>query len=197
MEQTKLLMEAWRPKPKKRVQRNDAAYQQCYETTYHELERLLDIYKNTVFEEDMRARLYRDSMDHHIRRYHDYAIKGNIKSHYRQRGVSMANEDSIFEHTIPEGAVRDMLIDEVITINQALNVPTCRVSRYHNQLLNQRSLHDNNPEPWLFFRRYVNGMSETVNNKVLVPEFETYNGQLITDLNTWSFGDHCTMFGIK
>jgi len=40
-------------------------------------------------------------------------------------------------------------------------------------------------------------MSETVNNKVLVPEFETYNGQLITDLNTWSFGDHCTMFGIK
>lgn len=197
MEQTKALMEAWRPKTKKRVQRNDEAYQQCYETTVFELERLLDIYKNTVFEENMRARLYRDSIDHHIRRYHDYAIRGNIKSHYRQRGVSMAPEDSIFEHTIPEGVLRDMLIDEVITINQALNSPTCRISRYHDKMLRERSLHDNNPEPWFFFRRYVNGMFETVNGQFVVPEFETYNGQLITDLSTWSFGDHCTFFNIK
>jgi hypothetical protein len=197
MEKTKQLMEAWRPKTKKRVQRNDESYRQCYETTVFELERLLDIYKNTVFEEDMRARLYRDNMDHWIRRYHDYAIRGNIKSHYRQRNVSMANEDSIFEHTIPEGVLRDMLIDEVITINQALNAPTCRISRTHDKMLRERSLHDNNPEPWFPFKRYVNGMVETVNGQSVVPEFETYNGQLITNLNTWSFGDHCSFFGIN
>lgn len=195
--ETKTLMENWRPKTKKKVVRNDNSYEACLETTTLELERLLDIYRNTVFEEDMRARLYRDSMDQWIRRYHKYAIQGKIKSHYRQRGVSMASKDTIFEHVIPLGSLRDMLIDDVITINQALNGPTCRISRYHNELLNQRSLHDNNPEPWLFFKRYVNGMSETVNNKVIMPEFETYNGQIITDLATWSFGDHCNMFGIK
>jgi hypothetical protein len=197
MEKTKQLMEAWRPKTKKRVQRNDESYRQCYETTVFELERLLDIYKNTVFEEDMRARLYRDYIDLSIRRYHDYAIKGKIKSHYRQRGVSMANEDSIFEHTIPEGVIRDMLIDEVITINQALNSPTCRVSRTHDRMLRDRSLHDNNPDPWFFFRRYINGMSETVNGQLVVPEFETYNGQVITILDSWSFSDHLQFFGIK
>lgn len=197
MKGTKTLIESWRPRTKKRVVRNDKAYQQCYETTAAELERLLDLYRNTVYEEDMRARLYRDSMDHHIRRYHGYAIQGKIKSHYRQRGVSMEAKHTIFEHVVPEGAVRDMLIDDVITINQALNVPTCRISRAHNEMLNQRSLHDNNPEPWFFFRRYVNGMSHVVDNKTVVPEFETYNGQLITDLNIWSLGDHWAMFGIK
>lgn len=197
MENTRTLMEAWRPKTRKRVQRNDESYKQCHETTAFELERLLDIYKNTVFDEDMRARLYRDYIDRTIRRYHDYAIKGKIKSHYRQRNVSMANEDSIFEHTIPEGVIRDMLIDEVITINQALNSPTCRVSRTHDRMLSDRGLHDNNPEPWFPFRRYVNGMSETVNGQLVMPEFETYNGQLITDLNTWSFGNHCSFFDIN
>lgn len=191
-----ILMENWKPKSKKNVKRDDKAYSMCRETTIVELERLLDIYRNTVFEDDMRARLYRDNIDHWIRRYHKYAIQGNIKSHYRQRNVSMASEDTIFEHVIPAANIRDMLIDEVITINQALNAPTCRISRYHNNLLNQRSLHDNNPNARYFFRRYITGMTENINGVDTVPEFETFNGQPITNLNTWSFKDHCTFFGI-
>lgn len=122
-------MQDLRQRRKANVKRNDKAYEQALSTTVEELERLLDLYRNTVFEEDMRARLLRDSIDHHIRRYHGYAVQGKIKSHYHQKNVSLAAKDTIFEHVIPAATVRDKLIEGVLTINQALNVPTCRVAR--------------------------------------------------------------------
>ena len=182
------LVEGWKPKTKKTVQRNDGSYAQCLETTTAELERLVELYRNTVFEEDMRARLMRDSIDHHIRRYHKYAIQGKIKSHYNQRGVSMAPADCIFEHVIPAGQVRDMLIDGALTINQALNVPTCRVSRDSNKKLNDLGLHDHNANPFYPFRRYQSAMGTAL--------FETYNGQAIPNLETWSLADHFKQFNV-
>lgn len=188
-----MLVEAWKPKRKKTVKRNDTAYQQCLEYCSQELERLVKLYQDTVFEEDMRARLIRDDIDHHLRRYHGYAIQGRIKSHYKQKGVSMLAKDCIFEHVIPAGQVRDMLIDNVLTINQALNVPTCRVSRTANKRLNDLGLHKDNPTPYYPFRRYKTAMTQ--NN--LVPEFETYNGQAVPDLDTWTLDDHFKFFDIK
>ena len=188
MSNLKTLVEAWQPKQKKSVKRNDTAYQQCLETTTAELERLLEQYRTTVFEEDMRARLLRDSIDHHVRRYHKYAIQGSIKSHYNQKGVSMASEDCIFEHVIPAGQVRDMLIDGALTINQALNVPTCRVSRDNNKRLNDLGLHDHNSTPFYPFRRYKAAMGDST--------FETYNGQVTIDLESWSLEDHYKQFNI-
>lgn len=196
MSDLKTLIESWQPKSKKTVKRNNAAYQLCRETTTAELERLLDLYRTTVFEEDMRARLLRDSIDHHIRRYHKYAIQGSIKSHYKQKGVSMAPKDCIFEHVIPAGQVRDMLIDQKLTINQALNVPTCRVSKEDNKRLNDSGLHKDNPEPYYPFKRYKTAMTQTVKKKEVVPVFETYNGQIIPDLETWTLEDHFKFFGI-
>jgi hypothetical protein len=197
MSTLKTLVESWVAKNKKTVKRNDLSYQQAVETTTAELERLLDLYRNTVFEEDMRARLLRDSIDHHIRRYHKYTIQGSIKSHYKQKNVSMDPKDCIFEHVIPAGQVRDMLIDQAITINQALNVPTCRVSKADNKRLNDLGLHKNNPEPYYPFRRYKTAMACTVNKKEVVPEFETYNGQAILDLHTWTLDDHFKQFNIE
>lgn len=197
MSNLKTLVESWQPKRKKTVQRNNSAYEQCLETTTQELERLLDLYRTTVFEEDMRARLLRDSIDHHIRRYHKYAIQGSIKSHYKQKGVSMAPKDCIFEHVIPAGQVRDMLIDQALTINQALNVPTCRVSKADNKRLNDLGLHKDNPEPYYPFRRYKTAMTQTIKKKEIVPEFETYNGQPIADLDNWTLDDHFKAFDIK
>ena len=174
------------------VKRNDESYKQCLEFTESELERLLKMYEG-MLEEDMLDRLIRDSIDHHIRRYHKYAIQGSIKSHYKQKGASMASADCIFEHVIPAGQVRDMLIDQKLTINQALNVPTCRVSRKNNKLLNEQGLHDSNNTPYYPFRRYVTGMSK----KGVAPEFEAYNGKTIDDLANWTLDDHWKLFDIK
>jgi hypothetical protein len=186
-----------RPKRKSNVKRNDKSYADCLTTTTSELERLLELYRTTVFDEDMRARLLRDSIDHHIRRYHGYAIQGKINSHYHQRGVSLKAKDTIFEHVIPAAQVRDLLIENKLSINQALNVPTCRVSRKGNSLLNARGMHDRNTDPWNFFKRYKTGMTESdYNGNTVFPEFEAYNGQRIPNLDTWTLRDHFNLFGI-
>lgn len=181
-------MQDLRQPRKNNVKRNDRAYEQALSTTTEELERLLEIYRDTVFNEDMRARLLRDSIDHHIRRYHKYAIQGRIKSHYHQCGVSLSASDTIFEHVIPAGVIRDKLIQGHLTINQALNVPTCRVARSTDKALRDRGLHDSTPNGWQFFRRYSLAVSDI--------EIETYNGQKVKDLESWTLQDHFNFFGI-
>ena len=181
-------MQNMRGKKYVNVKRNDKAYDMALSTTVEELERLIDLYKTTVVEDDMRARLLRDSIDHWIRRYHKYAIQGKIKSHYHQRGVSLAAKDCIFEHVIPASTIRDKLIAGELTINQALNVPTCRVSRKVDELLRQNGLHDSTPDGWFFFKRY----------KMVLDDIgiETYNGQPVKDLDSWTLQDHFDFFGV-
>jgi hypothetical protein len=187
------LIESWRRVTKPRVQRNDESYQQCYEFHRQEIERYLDMYRTTVFAMDMRARLMRDQIEKLLRRHHEYTIEDRIKSHYNQLGVSLAPADCIGEHVIPVGDIRDMLIDGVITLNQALNPPMCRISRSHDKMLRDCGLHAANPEPWYFFRRYITAMLQ---DPAGVPNFETFNGQAITDLHNWSLQDHWNFFNI-
>lgn len=182
-------MQDLRLRRKANVKRDDKAYEQALDTTMEELQRLLVLYRDTVFVEDMRARLLRDAMDHWIRRYQKYSIQGKIKSHYCQRSVSLAAKDTIFEHVIPAAVVRDKLIAGHLSINQALNVPTCRVSRKTDAELRNKGLHDSTPDGWFFFQRY----------KIAVPDIgiETYNGQVVQDLDSWTLQDHYDFFGIK
>jgi hypothetical protein len=182
-------MQNMRGKKYVNVKRNDKAYDLALTTTTEELERLLDLYRTTIVEDDMRARLLRDSIDHWIRRYHKYAIQGKIKSHYHQRGVSLASEDCIFEHVIPASTIRDKLIADELSINQALNVPTCRVSKTVDQALRDHSLHDSTPDGWIYFKRY-----QMVDLNI---EIETYNGKLINNLGTWTLQEHFNLFGVK
>jgi hypothetical protein len=181
-------MQNMRGKKYVNVKRNDRAYEQALSTTIDELERLVDLYQTTVAEDDMRARLLRDSIDHWIRRYHKYAIQGKIKSHYHQRGVSLAAEDCIFEHVIPASTIRDKLIAGELTITQALNVPTCRVSRKIDAALRQKGLHDTTPDGWFFFKRYQIALLDI--------DIETYNGQIIKNLDAWTLQNHFDFFGI-
>jgi hypothetical protein len=184
MSSLKETIDSFNEKVYKRVQRNADAYSQCEEFTTSELNRLVDMYRNTVFGDDMRARLIRDSIDHHVRRYHKYAIQGNIGSHYREVGV--VESDSTFEHVIPASSVRDLLIEEHITIKQALNTPTCLVKRTSDKTLTENGLVSINSNNWFFFRRY----------NVLNSAFTTYNGQAIADLETWNLQNHFDFFGI-
>ena len=181
-----------KPRRTSKVVRNDKAYEQCLETTVFELERLVDIYKTTVFEEDMRARLYRDSMEKWIRRYHQYSIRGKFESHYHQRGVSLKDKDVTFEHVIPVRQLLYYLLSGEMTIAQVLNAPTCRISNASNKLLNDRGMHETNTNPWLFFKRYEVGCA--VNGQSI--DIETYNGQIITDLKTCTLRDHYNLFGV-
>lgn len=185
MSKLQTLIEGYKKRSRNRgVKRNDESYKQCLEFTKSELERLLKMYKG-MLEEDMTARLIRDSIDHHIRRYHEYAVKGNIGSHYREVGV--IESQSIFEHVIPASSVRDMLIEERLTINQALNTPTCLIKRSQDIKLTENGLSKTSPNNWNFFQRY----------RVLDSQFTTHIGTPITNLDTWSLEDHHNYFHIN
>lgn len=182
MTTSRTVVESFVKKTYSKVKRNDRAYRDTHQITSSELQRLLTMYKD-CFEEDQTARLIRDSIDHWIRRYHDYAIRGDIGSHYRQLGTTSGN--TVFEHVIPASEIRDMLIDGKLSVNQALNAPTCLLSKLDDVLLRKNGLGTSNPNRWFFFQRYTS-LSTVVT---------TYNGQAI-DLANWSLEDHYKFFNV-
>jgi hypothetical protein len=54
--------------------------------------------------------------------------------------------------------------------------------------LRKKGLHDSTPDGWFFFKRY----------QIALPniDIETYNGQAITDLDSWTLQNHFDFFGI-
>ena len=91
----------------------------------------------------------------------------------------------MFEHVIPASEIRDMLIEEKITVNQALNAPTCLISKADDVILRKSGLGSSSPSRWFFFRRY----------QVLNSKFDTYNGQSV-NLDNWTLEDHYRFFDI-
>lgn len=183
MSNLKTLIESFRKKAYKRVRRSEQSYQQTDDFTKNELERLLEMY-NTCLVEDQRARLIRDAMEHHIRRYHGYSIEGKIGSHYRQFGVDEKN--CIFEHIMPVNTTVAMLIEGALTINQALNTPTCLIKKEDDVILRESGLGSSSPDNWNFFKRY----------HVLNSKFKTYNGQVIDNPDSFTLEDHFKLFSI-
>jgi len=181
MSDFKTLVESFTKRNYKKVQRNDQSYRLTLEITISELTRLIEMY-STCVEEDQTARLIRDSIDHWIRRYHDYAIRGNIGSHYRQTGT--VKGETVFEHVVPANEIRDMLLEGKLTVRQALNAPTCLISKVDDVILRQKGLSSSSPSRWFFFQRY----------SVLQPTITTFNGKPI-NINDWTLEDHYKLFG--
>jgi len=179
MTDLKPLVEGYR-KPARTVgvKRNEIAYTQCLDFTTAELTRLVAMYQGRT--EDMTARLIRDSIDHHIRRYHGYAIGGRIGSHYIEVGVD--KNDSIFEHVIPASSVRDMLIEGRLTVGQAINTPTCLIKKNSDKVLSRNGLAKTSPDNWKFFKRY----------DILNSSFTTFSGTPVT--SEWTMEDHFKFF---
>jgi hypothetical protein len=178
------LVESFSPVTYSRVQRGDKAYKETYELTVSELDRLVKMYKE-IQTVGQTARLIRDSIDHWIRRYHGYAIEGSIGSHYTEVGVDKAN--CVFEHVIPAAKVRDMLLQGILTVKQALNTPTCLISKRNDDILREEGHVSSSPDYWNFFKRY-----EMFDDA----KFVTYNGEEITDPSTWTLGNHFEKFGV-
>lgn len=142
-------------------------------TLYRRLERL-----------DQTARLLRDAIDFLLRRYHGYAIKERIKAHYRD--VSLKPTDKTdFEHVIPAALLAALLIQNKISIDLAMNPPTCLLKKKHHGLLKKQGLGNKTPDIWWFWQRY----------EMLGIKLETHHGDAV-DPKTWNLGTHCTYFNI-
>lgn len=185
MSSLKKLIEGFAPVNYSRVQRGDRAYKETYDLAVSELERLVKMYKD-LQQVGQTARLLRDSIDHWVRRYHGYAIEGSIGAHYTEIGIDQAN--CVFEHVIPAAKVRDMLLQGILTVKQALNTPTCLISKRNDEILREEGHVSSSPDYWNFFKRY-NVFDEA--------KFVTYNGQPIDNLNAWTLEDHYHFFNIN
>ncbi len=115
-----------------------------------QITRLVEEY-NSVKNDQQLLREIRNEIDYQLRRYHNYAIKENIGAHYIEVGLE---GNGIFEHMIPASTVRDLCIAGVFTAEQALNVPTCRLSKQRDDTLREKGWVKNTPDIYNFWERY-------------------------------------------
>ena len=146
------------------------------------LGRLVDEYR-AVKNDQQLLREIRNDIDYYLRRYHEYCIKqrDNMGAHYHEVG---ADEDTDFEHLIPAARIRDLLLAGVITVEQALNTPTVKLSRAKHAQLKDAGWASHTPDMWLPFRRY---------SQVFAARFETHDGTEI-DPETWTLEKHFEYF---
>ena len=188
-------IETFRSPRRPLVERNHDSYRVMYSSIKTDLISLIDEYHELGLGNNIRHRWCRDQIDNAIKRYHDYCIVQDIKSHYVQQGVSLLSKHVIVEHVIPRQIVRELLLCGELTLDQALNSPICRVSRDFNKQINDAGLVKSTPDAWLFFSRYTAAATLA---EITVPAFSisTYNGIPI-DVSTWSLPDHYAYFGIE
>ena len=165
-----------------KTKRSLATYKTVAEHCQRHLEILVVEYK-AVRNDQQLLREIRNDMDYYLRRYHKYCIeeRDGMKAHYYEIG---ADEDCDFEHLIPAARIRDLLLAGVITIEQALNAPTVRLSRAKHMMLKDAGWASTTPNMWLPFERYTN---------VFQAEYQTHDGTAIDPL-TWTLEKHYNYF---
>lgn len=146
------------------------------------LQRLVEEYR-AVRNDQQLLREIRNDIDYYLRRYHEYCIKqrDGMGAHYHEQG---ADADTDFEHLIPAARIRDLLLASVITVQQALNAPTVKLSRAKHAALKDAGWASHTPDMWLPFRRY---------SQVFKAVFETHDGTAI-DADTWTLQQHFDYF---
>jgi len=165
------------------VKRGGASYDATYNFCKSEIERLVLMYQALTVE-DQTARLIRDMIDVLLRRYHGYSIKENFGAHYREQGLA-AGVKVEFEHVIPAAVARDLLLVGRFTVDEALNIPTCRLSATNHRQLNSTRLGSTTPDIYWFWRRYQD----------LAIAVETHDGTAV-DVGTWNLDTHYQYFQI-
>ena len=165
------------------VKRGGASYDATYKFCVRGLKLCVWTYKRLSVE-DQTARLIRDTMDFLLRRYHGYCIKENIGAHYYEKGLAHKAKTD-FEHVIPASVARDMLLYGRITIDEALNIPTCQLSKAKHKKLNSTALGSSTPDIYWFWQRYQS----------LGINIETHDGTDV-DTVTWNLDTHYKYFGV-
>jgi len=165
-----------------KTKRSAATYRTVATRCTQNLIRLVAEYKSVKNDQQL-LREIRNEIDYHLRRYHEYCIKqrDGMLAHYHEVD---ADQDCDFEHLIPASRIRDLLLADSITVVQALNTPTVRLSRDKHAELKDAGWSSQTPDMWIPFKRYSN---------VFDAVFETHDGTAI-DLATWTLQDHYNYF---
>lgn len=174
-------MEGFRPLPQNKVKRSGSSYQQTLDWTLQRLSVLIESYHRQE-SHDQTTQLIRQDFDNTLRFYHDYCIQGFLGAHYRERGLDPGTATE-FEHVIPERIIREAVFAGRISIDQALESPTCQLSQDKHRQLNKLGLRDSTPDPFWFWQRY----------RPLGVEIETRDGQAV-DLELWNLDNHYRIF---
>jgi hypothetical protein len=146
------------------------------------LNRLIADY-SAVRNDQQLLREIRNDIDYFLRRYHGYCIeqRDGMLAHYHEVG---ADENCDFEHLIPAARIRDLLLASKITVEQALNAPTVRLSRVKHMALKDAGWAAKTPNMWLPFERYTNVFDAT---------YQTHDGTDV-DPKTWTLEKHYNYF---
>jgi hypothetical protein len=165
-----------------KTQRTPDTYRTVAEHCSKHIARLVDEY-HAVENNQQLLREIRNDIDYYLRRYHEYCIqqRDGMKAHYHEVG---ADDECDFEHLIPAARIRDLLLAQAITVEQALNAPTVRLSRAKHHALKDAGWASKTPNMWLPFERYTN---------VFSAEYVTHDGTAIDPL-TWTLEKHYNYF---
>jgi hypothetical protein len=165
------------------VKRGGASYDSTYKFCARGLKLCIWMYRRLKVE-DQTARLIRKGIEFLLREYHNYAIKDNIGAHYYEKGLPHGAKTE-FEHVIPASVARDLLLFDRLTIDEALNIPTCRLSAAKHRKLNSTKLGSTTPDIYWFWQRYQElGIDVTTHDGVAV------------DTATWNLDSHYTYFKV-
>lgn len=165
-----------------KTKRTNETYRTVAQRCQSKISQLLEEYKSTTNNQQL-LREIRNDIDYYLRRYHEYCIKqrDGMLAHYHEIG---ADNDTDFEHLIPAARIRDLLLAGVLTVEQALNAPTVRLSRSKHKLLGEAGWASATPNMWLPFERY---------SRVFDAEFQTHDGCPI-DPKFWTLEQHYSYF---
>jgi len=165
-----------------KTQRTVDTYKTVASYCTRNLDRLVAEYM-TVQNDRQLLREIRNDIDYYLRRYHEYCIeqRDGMKAHYHEQN---ADEECDFEHLIPASRIRDLLLSGSITVVQALNAPTVRLSRAKHMALKDAGWASKTPDMWCPFKRYTN---------VFSANYQTHDGTVI-DPDTWTLEDHYKYF---
>ena len=165
-----------------KTKRSTETYKTVAKRCSDKITELVDEY--LAFENDQQMlREIRNDIDYYLRRYHEYCIeqRDGMKAHYHEVG---ADDECDFEHLIPASRIRDLLLARAITVEQALNAPTVRLSRAKHMALKDAGWASKTPNMWLPFERYTN---------VFEAKYITHDGVKIDPL-TWTLENHYNYF---
>lgn len=165
-----------------KTQRTSETYRTVAKHCKQHIERLVLEY-HTVENDQQLLREIRNDIDYYLRRYHEYCIqqRDGMKAHYHEIG---ADDDCDFEHLIPAARIRDLLLAHTITVEQALNAPTVRLSRAKHIALKDAGWASKTPNMWLPFERYT---------MVFEATYQTHDGTAVDPL-TWTLEQHYNYF---
>lgn len=163
------------------VKRGGPSYDATYNWAHRKLTHLVEEYR-ALGVEDQTARLTRDDIEFALRRYQNYCIKENIGAHYYEQGLAHGAKTE-FEHVIPAAVARDLLLFDRLTVDEALNIPTCQLSKEKHKKLNSTKLGSTTPDIYWFWQRY----------QALGIQIETHDGTEV-DMSTWNLDSHYTYF---